>query len=420
MGRSPGRHSGHRRPGLPRNSCGHAHKEAAWRGALRWQQGQQQDGGAPRIEHGQAARRWHCQQPACPRSSFTESTPQIPPRKRVTSRLRASAGHAVALAGRTVAQATAEVGLSWPVVHAAFLDHATALLPNQPQPLVALGIDETRRGKPRFTHDTDTGETEQVADRWHTGFVNLTGEQGLLGQVEGRSAADAGSWLAARTQQWREGLQVLAIDMCSAYRAAVRKYLPHATLVVDHFHVVQLANQMVSSVRRRVTATLRGRRVRRDDPEYGVRRRLLRNREDLAEEKFADMWNRLVELGPAGNRSWPPGSRRKNCARCWPWPGPVRLVTRSPTVCGPSTDGVLTPIFLRCTVSPRPFRHGGHRETEISWIRQLTQGLAVARLAERAGYSERMMFRLLRDLYQRWGVANRTEAIIHARDNGWL
>jgi DNA-binding NarL/FixJ family response regulator len=59
-------------------------------------------------------------------------------------------------------------------------------------------------------------------------------------------------------------------------------------------------------------------------------------------------------------------------------------------------------------------------ETEISWIRQLTQGLTVARLAERAGYSERMMFRLLRELYRRWGVANRTEAIIHARDNGWL
>ena len=59
-------------------------------------------------------------------------------------------------------------------------------------------------------------------------------------------------------------------------------------------------------------------------------------------------------------------------------------------------------------------------ETEIAWLRQLAQGLTVARLAERAGYSERMMFRLLRDLYERWGVANRTEAIIHARDNGWL
>lgn len=247
-------------------------------------------------------RRWRCQQPACPRSSFTESTPQIPARKRITSRLRAAAGHAVALGGRTVAQAAADVGLSWPVVHAAFLDHATPRLPDQPPPVAALGIDETRRGKPRFTLDTDTGAIEQVTDRWHTGFVDLTGEQGLLGQVEGRSAGDAGCWLAARTPQWRDSVQVVAIDMCSAYRAAVRKHLPHATLVVDHFPVVQLANQMLSSVRRRVTATLRGRRVCKDDPEYGLRRRLLRNREDLTDEKFTDMWNRLVDLGPAGEQ----------------------------------------------------------------------------------------------------------------------
>jgi transposase len=32
----------------------------------------------------------------------------------------------------------------------------------------------------------------------------------------------------------------VAIDMCSAYRAAVREHLPSATLVVDHFHLVQL------------------------------------------------------------------------------------------------------------------------------------------------------------------------------------
>src|SRR5207248_63726 len=115
-------------------------------------------------------RRWRCQQPACPRSSFTESVPEIPPRKRITSRLRAAAGHAVALAGRTVQQATVDTGLSWPVVHPAFLDHATATLPDEPQPVTPLGIDETRRGKPRFTLDTDTGMYEQTTDRWHTGF----------------------------------------------------------------------------------------------------------------------------------------------------------------------------------------------------------------------------------------------------------
>jgi transposase len=124
---------------------------------------------------------------------------------------------------------------------------------------------------------------------------------GPAGAGRRRSSGDAGSWLAARTQQWRDGVAAVAIDMCSAYRAAVRKHLPHATLVVGHFHVVQLANKVLSSVRRRVTAKLRGRRVRKDDPEYGLRRRLLRNREDLTGEKFTDMWNRLLDLGQAGD-----------------------------------------------------------------------------------------------------------------------
>lgn len=246
-------------------------------------------------------RRWRCQALTCRRSSFTESIPQIPSRQRVTGRLRDAAGRAVVL-GRTVSQATRETGLSWPVVHAAFVERATAMLPEEPEPVVVLGIDETRRGTPRFAVDAETGKTEQVVDRWHTGFVDLTGDQGLLGQVEGRSGRDAGSWLAARTQQWRESVRVVAIDMCAAYRAAVAEHLPNATLVVDHFHVVQLANQMVSAVRRRVTSMLRGRRVRKDDPEYGLRRRLLRNREDLTVEKFTDMWNRLVDLGAAGEQ----------------------------------------------------------------------------------------------------------------------
>jgi transposase len=246
-------------------------------------------------------RRWRCQALTCQRSSFTESIPQIPSRQRVTRRLRDAAGRAVVV-GQTVVQATREMGLSWPVVHAAFVERATAALPEEPEPVMVLGIDETRRGVPQFTADAQTGKVEQVVDRWHTGFVDLNGDQGLLGQVEGRSARDAGSWLAARTQQWRESVAVVAIDMCAAYRAAVAEHLPNATLVVDHFHVVQLANQMVSSVRRRVTSTLRGRRVRKDDPEYGLRRRLLRNREDLTVEKFTDMWNRLVEMGAAGEQ----------------------------------------------------------------------------------------------------------------------
>lgn len=57
---------------------------------------------------------------------------------------------------------------------------------------------------------------------------------------------------------------------------------------------------------------------------------------------------------------------------------------------------------------------------ELSWLRQLAHGDSVATVASRSGYSERMMFRLLRDLYTRLGKRNRTEALIHAQEQGWL
>jgi DNA-binding NarL/FixJ family response regulator len=57
---------------------------------------------------------------------------------------------------------------------------------------------------------------------------------------------------------------------------------------------------------------------------------------------------------------------------------------------------------------------------EIQWLRELAGGVTVARLAEQAGYSERAMFRLLRDLYARMQVKNRTEALLQAREHGWV
>ena len=66
--------------------------------------------------------------------------------------------------------------------------------------------------------------------------MDLSGGQGLLGQVEGRTTATVVDWLAARDRDWRAGVQYVAIDMSSVFKAAIRTALPHATLVVDHFH----------------------------------------------------------------------------------------------------------------------------------------------------------------------------------------
>jgi DNA-binding NarL/FixJ family response regulator len=57
---------------------------------------------------------------------------------------------------------------------------------------------------------------------------------------------------------------------------------------------------------------------------------------------------------------------------------------------------------------------------ERRWLRELAQGTTVGRLASEVGYSERMMFRLLRDLYTRLGADNRTEALVRAQAQGWL
>jgi transposase len=105
--------------------------------------------------------------------------------------------------------------------------------------------------------------------------------------VEGRTADGAAFWLARASQAWRDAVQVVAIDMCSIYASAVRRALPHAQLVVDLFHVVQLAVKMTRDVRRRAVRQKYGRRGRSGDAEYGVKGLLVRNLEHLRPGQFA-------------------------------------------------------------------------------------------------------------------------------------
>jgi hypothetical protein len=92
-------------------------------------------------------RRWRCRNPLCSQATFTESLPQIPPRSRLTGRLRTAIGVAVADGGRTVIQSARDHEVSWPVAQAAFAAAAQAGLPKDVPAVEHLGIDETRRGK---------------------------------------------------------------------------------------------------------------------------------------------------------------------------------------------------------------------------------------------------------------------------------
>lgn len=240
-------------------------------------------------------RRWRCRTATCTRQTFTEQVPELPARARTTRRLRVRLATAVE-DGRSQTEVAATFGVSWPTVQRAVVAHAQAEL-GEPAPTPVLGIDETRFGRPRWTRGAGGWVRSEP---WETGFVDLAGGQGLLGQVDGRTTAAVRSWLAQRSAEFRAAVEVVAIDPHAGYARAVRELLPHAALAVDHFHLILLANRAVTAVRQRVTRELLHRRGRATDPAWANRRLLLRARERLSERALARMWNGCIDHDPTG------------------------------------------------------------------------------------------------------------------------
>ena len=199
-------------------------------------------------------------------------------------------------------------------------------------PVSVLGIDDHRRGKPLYHRDPLTGRWVADADRWQTVFVDSAGGHGLLGQVEGRAGADAVAWLAAQDPAWRAGITHVTIDMSTVYKSVVatRGLLPNAALIVDAFHVIQLANTMVGDVRRRVTFEHYGRRGRATDPEYAIKNLLVRGKEKLSERARNTLLCALADLG-GGERQIGTAWRAKELLRA--------VIGLSPNQTGVATTG---------------------------------------------------------------------------------
>jgi transposase len=163
-------------------------------------------------------RRWRCRTADCPRRSFTEQVPEVPARARTTTRLRTRLATAVE-DGRCQAEVATTFGVSWPTVQRAVIAHARRAL-GEPQPTAVLGLDETRFGRPRWIQGPSGW---MRTEPWETGFVDLAGGQGLLGQVDGRTTAAVRGWLAARSAEFRDAVQLVVIDPHAGYARAVRE-----------------------------------------------------------------------------------------------------------------------------------------------------------------------------------------------------
>jgi transposase len=78
----------------------------------------------------------------------------------------------------------------------------------------------------------------------------LTSTRGRLVDVlPARSAVT--EWLSAKPTPWLAGIRRVVIDPYHPYATAVAKGVPVARVVVDHFHVIRLANAALDDVRHR-------------------------------------------------------------------------------------------------------------------------------------------------------------------------
>ena len=203
---------------------------------------------------------------------------EIGPRAVLTERARAEIARRVGLGEQSVARAAKGFGVGWHAAMAAVWDHGRPRVDHLARlgAPAAVGSDETS-----FLAATATHPTLLV-----TGILDLdTGR--LVDVLPARSARAVTDWLAAKPAPWRAGIRHVVIDPYQPYATAVAAQLPDARLVVDHFHVIRLANSALDEVRRRVQHTTLGHRGHKGDPLYRIRRRLLAGHEHLGPAGFA-------------------------------------------------------------------------------------------------------------------------------------
>ncbi len=245
-------------------------------------------------------RRYVCTEDLCPRKTFTEVTDQLPARARLTTRLAGAVVNALAVEPRAVSGVAAGHELSWTTTMrlvATTIDvdgHADY------RHVRHLGVDEHRFRRVRYVRDTESGATTRV-EPWSVVFTDLdTGA--ILDVVDGRRGKTVTDWVKARPRWWRRRIRLVAIDMSAEFRAAIRKVLPKAKISVDHWHVIRLANEMVTTVRRRRAWEIHGRRGRQVDTPWRYRKLLTCAGDRLTVRQRARLQNILdtdVELAIA-------------------------------------------------------------------------------------------------------------------------
>jgi transposase len=237
-------------------------------------------------------RRWVCPDAGCPVGTFVEQDERVAaPRSSLTTRACRWAIEQLRREHASVNGVRRQLGTGWrtvwdsirPLLQAADAD------PSRFENVTILGVDE------HVWHHVSTKPIEAGGrgPKELTGMVDLTRDEHgrtrarLLDLVPGRSGQAYKTWLTERGQAFRTGIEIATLDPFRGYKNAVDDQLEDARSVLDAFHVVKLATQVVDEVRRRVQQDTCGHRGHRDDPLYRIRNILRAGQENLTDRQRA-------------------------------------------------------------------------------------------------------------------------------------
>jgi transposase len=176
-------------------------------------------------------RRYRC--PGCGHVWRQDTSKAAAPRAKISRRGLWWALTGIVVAHLSMARVAAGLAVAWDTANTAVLAEGKRILINDEHRydgVAVIGVDEhcwrhTRKG-----------------DKFVTVIIDLTpvrdrrGPARLLDMVEGRSKKVFKTWLAARPQTWRDGLDVVAMDGFTGFKTAAAEELPTATAVMDPFY----------------------------------------------------------------------------------------------------------------------------------------------------------------------------------------
>ena len=176
-------------------------------------------------------RRYWC--PGCGHVWRQDTSKAAAPRAKISRRGMWWALTGIVVAHLNMARVAAGLAVAWDTANTAVLAEGKRILINDEHRydgVAVIGVDEhcwrhTRKG-----------------DKFVTVIIDLTpvrdrrGPARLLDMVEGRSKKVFKTWLAARPQAWRAGLDVVAMDRFTGFKTAATEELPAATAVMDPFY----------------------------------------------------------------------------------------------------------------------------------------------------------------------------------------